>query len=73
MLTFTIAIFTSYNTVINIQPSKTRVQVNYIAELPSKSDKNVKYSDNNALIKNKYTSSHEVFLSLYVIIKPLKV
>ena len=70
MLTFTIAIFTSYNPVINIQLSKTGVQVNYITELPSK---NVKNSDNNALIKNKYTSSHEVFLSLYVIIKPLKV
>ena len=73
MLTFTIVIFTSYNPVINIQPSKTRVQVNYIAELPSKTDIYVKYSDNNALIKNKYTSSHEIFVSLYVIITPLKV
>ena len=60
MLTFIIATFTSYNPVINIKPSKTRVEINYIAELPSKinADIYVKYSDTNALIKKKYTELH---------------
>ena len=60
MLTFTIATFTSYNPVSNIKPSKTRVEINYIAELPNKirTDIYVKYSDNNALIKKKDTELH---------------
>ena len=35
MLTFTIASFTTYNLVINIKPSETRLELNYITELTS--------------------------------------
>ena len=38
MLTFTTATFTSYNLVINLKPSKTGLELNYITELTREKD-----------------------------------